>query len=80
MKTTIKGYDVELEPSSEGPGVQCWVTKNVRGVEYSASLACLQGTGQLTEPVFMSHGCIGEIDVHVDDIDLITEWAETYGY
>jgi hypothetical protein len=73
MKTSIKGYHVELELEDEEGRSQCEVSKRVMGREYHSSLAALQGTGVLYCDD-RSHA------VHGDDIDLITEWAEDNGY
>ncbi len=67
--TTIRGYLVDVEDETTET-TQCWVEKD----GHSASLACLQDTGVLTN--YRGE----EIAVNEGTIDKITEWAEENGY
>lgn len=72
-ETVIHGYDVLVERDDES--TQCWISSKQHHA--SASLACLQATGEL-----QSYARPGEDDheVRADVIDKITEWAEKNGY
>jgi len=71
IRTTIKGYEVELEIDlSEDPSTQCWVWKGY----YSGSLARLAQTGTLENSSDM------ELKVPVRIIDEIEDWADANGY
>lgn len=69
MIKNINGYDVEIE-ADNGEGVsQCFVIKG----KYSASLACLEATGELSW---------GDLVVRVPEsiVDKISTFAEANGY
>ena len=71
IRTTIKGYSVELEIDLfEDPSTQCWVWKG----DYSGSLARLAQTGTLENSSDM------ELKVPVRIIDEIEDWADANGY
>jgi len=71
IRTTIKGYSVELEIDLfEEPTTQCWVEKGY----YSGSLARLAQTGTLENSSDM------ELKVPVRIIDEIEDWADANGY
>lgn len=66
----IHGYDVELEIDPEVEWSDCWITKG----EFSASLACLEGTGELMD------GVGNTIEVSSGTVEAISKWAEKHGY
>lgn len=69
MNRNINGYEVDIE-ADNGEGVsQCFVIKG----KYSASLACLEATGELSW---------GDLVIRVPDtiVDKISTFAEANGY
>lgn len=69
MNRNINGYEVDIE-ADNGEGVsQCFVIKG----RYSASLACLEATGELSW---------GDLVIRVPDtiVDKISTFAEANGY
>jgi len=66
----IHGYDVELELDPEVEWSDCWIMKD----GFSASLACLEGCGELMD------GVGNTIEVSPGTIEAIAKWAEKHGY
>lgn len=69
MNRNINGYEVDIE-ADNGEGVsQCFVIKG----KYSASLACLEATGELSW---------GDLVIRVPEsiVDKISVFAEANGY
>jgi hypothetical protein len=66
-KTIIDGYTVEMMQYDET--INCYISKG----SYSASLAALQDTGELTNDS-------REITVHPQTVAAIEQWAEDNGY
>lgn len=76
FETVIDGYEVELELYAESgePRSDCFIHKRTRHHHYSASLACLSGTGELDDNGVHVH------TVHPQTIAAIEKWAEENGY
>lgn len=66
----IRGYQVEVELDPEVEWSDCWIMKD----GFSASLACLEGTGELMD------GVGNTIEVSLNTIETIAKWAESRGY
>jgi hypothetical protein len=66
----IHGYSVELEIDPELEWSDCWIMKD----GFSASLACLEGTGELMD------GVGNTIEVSPGTVEAIAQWAEKHGY
>jgi hypothetical protein len=66
----IRGYQVEVELDPEVEWSDCWIMKD----GFSASLACLEGTGELMD------GVGNTIEVSPHTIETIVKWAESRGY
>lgn len=70
--TTIRGYVVNLDTDHDGVGTtQCDVSRN----HFSATLACLQNTGELSSENF----CVMH-EVPESTIKEIATWADEHGY
>ena len=66
----IHSYYVEVELDPEIEWSDCWIVKD----GFSASLACLESTGELMDSV----GNTIEVSPHT--IEVISKWAESKGY
>lgn len=77
LKTTIYGYEIELELFEEDgePRSDCSVCKTVKGVEYGGSLAMMEGFGTLED-----YQTGDEIVVTERHQNAISKWAERNGY
>jgi hypothetical protein len=66
----IHSYQVELEDDPDVEWTDCWIMKD----GFSASLACLEDTGELMD------GVGNTIEVSPHTIEAISKWAEKNGY
>jgi hypothetical protein len=75
LETTIKGYHVTLDTDMNGDGevTGCWISTPDH--KHSASLACLEDTGNLHSDNWST-----EVEVPREVIDEISKWAEENGY
>lgn len=70
--TIISGYLVELDTT--GDTTECFVDYNDKGNHYTASLACLDATGELED----RHGKPRRVPTKT--IERIMDWALERGY
>jgi hypothetical protein len=72
MRRIIKGFECELVPNDDRPGVNCFVTKD----NACNSLAVLQDLGEFDEPNALGN----PIRISQAALDEIERWALANGY